>query len=118
MNSVSDSNGTAKSATFQGTGSPAARPPADPGKPGGAAEGASGPEAEPPIHFALRADGAVLLNAADLEGFDLSGREVFTGVVLTPQEMRFALLRLANTSAEAASGLLSSLMKSLSRKSS
>lgn len=38
--------------------------------------------------FAATCDGRLLLNAADCGGYDLRGREVFRGVVLTKAEVR------------------------------
>jgi hypothetical protein len=52
--------------------------------------------------FALRCDGRVLLSTRDLGGVDLSGREMFTGIVLSEAEAADAFDRLANAFEEAA----------------
>jgi hypothetical protein len=59
------------------------------------------PEPLPPS-YALRCDGRVLLSTRDLEGIDLSGRETFTGIVLSEAEASDALDRMANAFEEAA----------------
>ena len=53
--------------------------------------------------FALRCDGRLLLSTRDLEGVDLTGRETFTGIVLSEAEAADALERLAHAFVEAAS---------------
>lgn len=55
-----------------------------------------------PPSYALRCDGRVLLSTRDLEGVDLSGRETFTGIVLSEAEASDALERMANAFEEAA----------------
>jgi hypothetical protein len=52
--------------------------------------------------FALRCDGRVLLSTRDLGDVDLSGRETFTGIVLSEAEAADAFDRLANAFEEAA----------------
>ena len=117
MHSLSDPTEGANTAPTPEAGPPAGKPPENQ-PPEGANARKAGDNPDPLVHFALRSDGAILLNAADLRGFDLSGREVFVGIVLTPRETRFALFRLGNAAADAASNLLASLLKSLSRLSS
>ena len=66
-------------------------------------------------HFALSSDGRLLLNVEDLKGYDLTRREVFVGVVLTPAETQYVYTRFLNAAAETASKLLGALKKILSR---
>lgn len=57
--------------------------------------------------FAATCDGRLLLNAADCGGYDIRGREVFRGVVLTKAEMRTVFQVLGGGPlAEAASKIL------------
>jgi hypothetical protein len=53
--------------------------------------------------FALRCDGRLLLSTRDLEGVNLSGRETFTGIVLSEAEAADALDRLDHAFHDAAS---------------
>jgi hypothetical protein len=59
----------------------------------------SGPEVAP---LALRCDGVVLLHVQDLEGVDLSGREVWTGIALYEAEAADLQERLSHGIAESA----------------
>lgn len=42
------------------------------------------------VPFAIRSDGAVLINVNECEGRSIKGRERFTGAVLRPSEARIA----------------------------
>jgi hypothetical protein len=117
MNSMSDSNEMANSVSTPEAGPPSTPPPPTPPRPGATSE-ETAPPPDRHAHFAVRSDGAILLNAADLKGFDLSGREVFVAIALTPAETRFVLRRLTNAAADTAARLIGSLVKGLSRLSS
>ena len=111
MNSLKDAPEGAKF-----TSTPEAAPPSS--EPGSTPPWAKIDASAPPErirHFALCSDWTILLNAADLEGFDLTRREVFVGVVLTPQEARYVYERLVDRASEAAAWLLAALKRSLKR---
>jgi hypothetical protein len=61
--------------------------------------------------LALRCDGRLLLSTADLEGVDLSGRELFTGIVLSEAEACDVLDRLADIFDEAAAYSAARILK-------
>lgn len=113
MHNVTEPTDTANTSAKPETASPPAEPPRT-----GSTSAPPESGTDPLVHFALRSDGAILLNAADLKGFDLSGREVFIGVVLTPLETRATVVRLGNAAADAAAKLLGALLKTLSRLTS
>jgi hypothetical protein len=77
--------------------------------------------AEPPTAplappFALRCDGRVLLSTRDLTDVDLSGRETFTGIVLSEAEAADAFDHLANAFEEAAAHGAGWLMRQSQKK--
>jgi hypothetical protein len=53
--------------------------------------------------MAVTSDGRLVINARDIEGRDVTGREFFTGVVLDPFETRFAM-KLVDDAASGAAG--------------
>jgi len=63
----------------------------------------------PPL--ALRCDGRALLSVADLDGVDLSAREMFVGVVLTEAETSDLMERLDDAYHDAAAHMAASLRK-------
>ena len=67
------------------------------------AEPLSEPSSSPSFPpFALLCDGRVLLDVRVLEGIDLSGREMFTGILLSEAEANDAFERMANAFEEVA----------------
>lgn len=64
-----------------------------------------------PEQFATRLDGALLLCTHDLANRDLSGREQWTGIVLTSEEKALVLSRLDDCAQEAAAKIAVKLPK-------
>jgi hypothetical protein len=88
----------------------AARPPDN----AGSADSADTPSPHEPAsspQLALASDGRLLLSTADLAQRDLTGRETFTAIFLTPTEARHILGRLDSAAAEAASRIAGKLPK-------
>jgi hypothetical protein len=64
-----------------------------------------------PPQIAVASDGRILLSVADLSDCDLTGRETFISVFLTPEEARPVIDRVDGAAADAASRLASKLAK-------
>jgi len=75
-----------------------------------ASSSSSGPS-EYKAQFAVRSDTAVLLSTAEMEDKDLTGRTLWTGVVLTQEELGLLRAHAVNQEDDIASKLISRLPK-------
>ena len=64
-----------------------------------------------PAQFAICSDAAVLMSTADMKGLDLTGRTVWTGVVLTAEETAVMREQTVEHEQEIAAKLIGQLRK-------